>query len=114
MNCRMFKIKKTKAIFRRQRCEEFSTHSDILYLVNIYISGVDFVTKMAGLSENIILIYQTIRSHIGTVMMTPAIKLDITVYGCALNLCASGQRKVSGSCGKNNGRLFIIKGRPIT
>ena len=52
--------------------------------------------EMAGLSENIILINQTIRRHIGTVVMTPAIKLDINAYVCALNLCSSRQKKVSG------------------
>jgi len=73
--------------------------------------------EMAGLSENIILINQTIRRHIGTVVMTPAIKLDINAYVCALNLCSSRQKKsigLSGSCGKNNERYFITKGRPIT
>jgi len=55
--------------------------------------GVDFAMEVAGLTENMILINQTTRRHTGTVVMTPAIKLEITVYGCALNLCASGQKK---------------------
>ena len=86
-----------------------------MYSVNTYKFGVDFVLGVAGLTDNIILRNQTIRRHIGTVVVAPDIKLDITVNGCALNLCASGQKKKSiGLLLQNNGRSFIIKGRTIT
>jgi hypothetical protein len=36
--------------------------------------------EVAGSTEDMILINQTIRCHTGTVVMAPDIKLDITVY----------------------------------